>query len=151
MGALGGNSWMFLFLLFLIRFWASKPIPKCSSSFSRHLGYQASPVLSYQAHCVAWCFRKSDLGSGFPNSFRKNQSHIPSQANLLQEKRSYIDPLLIRFSSKSGQNIGIHKFRGAFLENPVFYIRPSEVSFPLGRGAGGDLGPGKGGEWLLRF
>ena len=43
---------------FLIGLQASKPIPNCSLSFSRHLGYQASPVSSYQAHFVAWYVRK---------------------------------------------------------------------------------------------
>ena len=51
---------------------------------------------------------------------------------------------MIRFPSKNDQNIGIHRFQGPFLEKPVFHIRPSEVSFSLGRGAGGDLGPGGG-------
>ena len=45
----------------------------------------------------------------------------------------------MRFSSKSGQNIGIHTFRGAFLENPVFHIKPSEVIFDLERWANGFL------------
>ena len=39
----------------------------------------------------------------------------------------------MRFSSKSSQNIGIHTFRGAFSEKPVFHIRPSKVVFDLER------------------
>ena len=39
----------------------------------------------------------------------------------------------MRVSSKSGQNISIHTFRGAFLENHVFHIKPSEVIFSLER------------------
>ena len=73
-----------------------------------------------------------NLSTQFPNSFRKSQPHTASQAKTLQGKWSYIDPLLIRFSSESGQNIGIHTFRGPFLEKPVFHIKPSEVIFSVG-------------------
>ena len=38
----------------------------------------------------------------------------------------------MRFSSKSGQNIGIRMFSRPFLEKTVFHIKPSEASFPLG-------------------
>ena len=41
-------------------------IPNCSLSFSRHLGYQANPVSSYQAHFVAWYVPKSKTGYGQP-------------------------------------------------------------------------------------
>ena len=35
-------------------------------------------------------------------------------------------------------------FSGPFLEKPVFHIKPSAVNSSLGRGAGGELGPGEG-------
>ena len=47
----------------------------------------------------------------------------------------------MRFSSKSGQNIGIHMFSGAFLEKPVFHFRPSEASFIISPVATGDMSP----------
>ena len=48
-------------------------------------------------------------------------------------KRSYIDPLFIRFSSTTVQIIDIHTFRGPFLGKPVFQIKPSEAIFDLER------------------
>ena len=54
----------------------------------------------------------------------------------------------MRFSSKSGQNSGIHMFSGAFLEKYVSHIKPSEVSFirrdiSCSRQIGGIRGIGK--------
>ena len=74
-----------------------------------------------------------NLSTKFPNAFRKSQPHIASQGKPLQGKWSYIDPLLIRFSSKSCQNIRIHTFWRPSLENLVFHIRPSELTFALER------------------
>ena len=47
----------------------------------------------------------------------------------------------MRFSSTSGQNIGIHMFSGAFLEKPVFHFRLSEASVIIPLVATGDLSP----------
>ena len=55
----------------------------------------------------------------------------------------------MRFSSKSGQNIGIHMFSGAFLEKPVFHFRPSEASFIISPVATGDVSPGATGDMSL--
>ena len=52
----------------------------------------------------------------------------------------------MRFSSKSGQNIGIHMFSGAFLEKPVFHFRPSEASFIISLVATGGTFPVVAGE-----
>ena len=38
----------------------------------------------------------------------------------------------MRFSLKSGSNIGIHTFSKAFLEKLVFHIKPSEFIFSVG-------------------
>ena len=54
----------------------------------------------------------------------------------------------MRFSSKSGQNIGIHMFSGAFLEKPVFHFRLSEASFIISPVATGDMSPVATGERL---
>ena len=54
----------------------------------------------------------------------------------------------MRFSSKSGENIGIHMFSALFLEKPVFHFRPSEVSFDLERSANGFLDSE---NWFLEF
>ena len=82
----------------------------------------------------------------FPNSFRKSRSHTASQAKPLQGKWSYSDPLFMRFSSKSVENISIHMFSGAFLEKAVFHFRPSEVSFIISPVATGDMSPVATGE-----
>ena len=61
----------------------------------------------------------------------------------------------MRFSSKSDQNIGIHTFRGPFLEKPVFHIGPSEASFDLERRGNGFLDSENGfldlDSWFLEF
>ena len=45
----------------------------------------------------------------------------------------------MRFSSKSGENIGIHMFSALSLSTLVFLFRSSEVSFDLERSANGFL------------
>ena len=74
----------------------------------------------------------------FRTLFEKVDPIQPLRPNRCR-KLSYIDPLLMRFSSKSGQNICIHTFRGPFLENPVFDSRPSEAIFDLERRENGFL------------
>ena len=51
---------------------------------------------------------------GFPNSFRKNRSHMAPQGKPLCGKESHMDPLHFRFSSKSVENIGFYKSDSTF-------------------------------------
>ena len=62
------------------------------------------------------------LGRSIGNSFRKDQPYTASQAEVLCGKQSYADPLFVRVSSKSGENIGIHMFLALFIQKTVFYF-----------------------------
>ena len=113
-------------LSFLFLFRLPKPFQTIRTTFfyPSKAGQCPNPRLQPQIRQFSTKFRPwSDFsGSRFPNSFRKSRSHTVPQAKPTCGKCAHMDPLTIRFSSKTAQSICFSESILGFSDENTFFI-----------------------------